>query len=173
MGSIRLNLSCGGSLRWPQLCSVCGNTATDHAKASRTVLTGFNYYVIAVGWTTQTHSISFPVCHKHKILCSILDFPSTEGFTYRLFAAMGVSAVVALILLLILSLTGLNKISNDAESLWLLWITSFLSICFFFFGEFLKPIRILNNKNNIIKIFIKNKAYKKAFMLLNDTYIMD
>ena len=177
MGSIRLSLASGQGLLWPQSCAVCGSPATHQSKASFSVTKNPRYYVVAWGWTKQTHSISFPVCHKHKLLCSFLDLPSKLGFVdsflFLVFVPTFLWIAVSLLLVWILGLIGLKGVIHDELFMWSAVFIYGLFILFFFSAGVFKPVKISDLKEDSVRVSIKNEDCMKAFKLLNMATIID
>lgn len=77
---LNLNLSSGQRVLWPDKCAFCGAKADAKAETSCSKVTGGRYYVVAFGWTTQTKSITYPVCLRHKRLFTFLSEPTKWTF---------------------------------------------------------------------------------------------
>ncbi len=176
MGSIKLSLASGQGILWPQSCAVCGSTATHQSKASFTVTKNLRYYGVLLRWTKQTQSIQFPVCHKHKVLCSFLDVPSKLGFVDSFLFLVLVPALLLIpvcsLLLWILNLIGLKGLMPDELIKWSAVFLYGLFILFFFFAGVFKPVKILALEEDYVRVTIKNEDCMKAFMLLNGANII-
>lgn len=180
MRSTKLDVVFGQGIKWPQICVICGGTATEKSKASCTVTRNPRYYVIALGWTTQTYDVSFPVCHKHKLRCSILDYPSKIGFInsflFVVFVPTFVWVASVFLVAWLLNLIGLREIIDSISGAIAGWSALFIYgsfFFFFFFSGLFKPVKISITKEDFIKIHIRNKDYMKAFKILNVASIID
>ena len=172
MGSVLLGLN--QQIKWPNYCVLCNKEATDWSAASKTNLKNFQYYVVAVGYTTQTYNLTFPVCTKHKRLCDLLYKPFQ-------FISLLVSLVLGLILWAIFfalfhltfRLLGLETIAKDLIDTLSSLLAVELVLFYYFYAIFLHPVQISNWSENSIKISIRNKKYFNDFKLLNMANIIE
>ena len=168
MGFVMLTLASEKGILWPKRCVVCGGEATDTSRTSFTTTKNARYYLIVWGWTKETHSISFPICRKHKVFCSFLDIPSRWGFLDSFFFFLFVPAL--LYIAFNLSLALMLGIKGDALTPFSILSAIFfwgLAFIFLTFATSIKPVRISHVKEGSIKITIKNEECFRAFELLN------
>jgi hypothetical protein len=96
MNSLKLNQRLGRNIIWPNRCACCNAPSDDWAEASLTTATHLRHYLIAWGWTEKSNSISYPVCSKHKFICSCLNLPEKWGFINCSTAFIGIPPLVAI-----------------------------------------------------------------------------
>jgi len=168
MGSLMISLASGQGLLWPRMCIVCGSEATHKAKTSFTLTKNPRYYLVAWGWTKETHAIPFPVCRKHKVFCSLLDLPAKWGFIdsflFLLFAPALFWIAFVLLLAFLLGIKGDALTPFSVGSAIFFWGLAFL---FLIFATTIKPVKIALIKESSIKICIKNEECFRAFEALN------
>ena len=160
MHSIKLNLGPDGRIWWPSRCALCGVDAEDVARATR--------YVKMGGQTEKTDTLSYPVCRRHKRLCTLLDRPAKWGFVGS-FVALVLIPMIPLGVITIVA-AGFAELKGDALSL-LFWITAVLvyggMAAFFIFAATRKPVKLLKVKKNAFKIKILSDNFFEVFKLLN------
>ena len=165
MGSVSLDLASGKKVRWPNKCAFCDAPATRWAEASLTSATSLRYYVVALGWKEQTHSISYPVCKKHRVLCNLLNLPSKWGFInsflFLVFVPTFFWIGIGLLLAVSLGIKGsdLSPISTIVAIL-----TYGSTILFFVYCALRKPIRISGVSGTLIRLKMTNNNFFKEFI---------
>jgi len=166
MGSVLLGLN--QQIKWPNYCVLCNKEATDWSAASKTNLTNFKYYVVAVKYTTQTYNLTFPVCTKHKRLCDLLykpfDFISLSG---SLVFGLILWAIFFALFHLIFRLFGLETIAKDLIDILPVVLAVGFVLFYYVYAIFLHPVQIAYWSENSITISIRNKKYFNDFKLLN------
>ncbi|OGP66494.1 MAG: hypothetical protein A2W27_04565 [Deltaproteobacteria bacterium RBG_16_44_11] len=166
MGSVLLGLN--QQIKWPNYCVLCNKETTDWSAASKTNLSNFQYYVVVVQYTTQTYSLTFPVCTKHKRLCDLLykpfDFISLLG---SLVIGLILWAIFFALFHLIFRLLGLETVAKDLIDTLPIVLAVGLVLFYYVYAIFLHPVQISNWSENSIKISIRNKKYFNDFKLLN------
>lgn len=171
MGSVKLSMSDKLRIKWPNHCAVCDNPPTDSATTSITNTTKFRYYVVAMSFTHQTYSLSYPVCKKHKILCKLLDQPAKSSLLGNTFAFFIVAFILWLILNLFITYTfgfiGIKNLTEDAILKWSGYSAFGLAICFIIYGAYIKPVKVINLSEDSMELNIKNDKYLNEFNALN------
>jgi hypothetical protein len=172
MGSIQLNLASKEKLHWPKFCAVCGAKADATANTSISTPKDFKYYGALLKWTESTLSVSFPVCQKHRILCSLLDLPAKLGFiTAFLFMVFAPGILWIASAILISWLAPLAGLKDGA------FVGSFTTISgFFFYGSTallyllaatIKPVRLSQSDEKTVTLSVRNEDYFKSLQGLN------
>ena len=168
MGTVTIDLASGNKVRWPNKCAFCGSPATKWAEASLTAATSLKYYGVALGWKEQTHSISYPVCEKHRFFCNLLNLPSKWGFINSFLFLILVPTFVWIGIVLLLSvLLGIK--GDDLSSIMaVIAIISYGSTVFYFvYSAFKKPIRISGISGTLISLKINNNNFLRDFINYN------
>ena len=176
---LKLDLSLGERILWPDKCALCGAKAEAKAKTNFSRVTGASYYGVAFGWSTQLKSFLYPVCRKHKSLCSLLGVPAKWTAVNTLlnfiivpsfgilpacllmlfYETMGITATIGfwhILLGLVLSFPVLLFI------LMILW--KILSVGY-------NPIRITDASEHSISLCMPNKLFVHEFKKLNKDII--
>jgi hypothetical protein len=172
MGSIQLNLASKEKLHWPKFCAVCGEKAESMSNTTISTPKDFKYYGVLLKWTENTLSVSFPVCRKHFLFCSLLDLPAKLGFiTAFLFMIFVPTILWITALLLIIWLSSLAGLKDTA------FIGSFTTFFgFFFYGATAllyllaatnKPVRLSNPDGKTVTLTVRNEAYFNSLQSLN------
>lgn len=172
MGSIQLNLASKEKLHWPKFCAVCGATADATANTSISTPKDFKYYGALLKWTENTLSVSFPVCRKHRIFCSLLDLPAKLGFiTAFLFMVFAPTILWISSSLLISWLASFIGLKGSA------FVGSFITASgFFFYGSTvllyllaatIKPVRLSQSDEKNVALSVRNEDYFKSLQGLN------
>jgi hypothetical protein len=172
MGSLQLNLASEKKLHWPKSCAVCGAKAGAMAHTSISTPKNFKYYGVLLKWTENTLSVSFPVCRKHRIFCSVLDLPAKLGLINALLFMVFSPTILwissSLLISWLASLTGLKGSA---------FVGSFVSVSgFFFYGSTvllyllaatIKPVRLSQADGNAVTLSVRNEDYFKSLQGLN------
>ena len=171
MGSVKLCISENLRIKWPNQCAVCNNPSTDWATTSITNSTKFRYYVVAMSFTHQTHSLSYPVCKKHKRLCKLLDQPAKSSLLNNTLAFFFIVFIMWLILAFLfssaLNLIGLEQRTRDSIEYWSGMSAFGLVLFLMIYAMLYKPVKILNLNEQSMEIKIKNDKYFNYFKALN------
>ena len=158
---------------WPNKCAFCGKVATERAKASLNQYCDLEYLGIFARWCRKRHSVSYPVCQRHKRLASILNKPSEWG-----------PIISTLLFLLISPLVVLMPVSTFFElvsmlrgtALPLSYSTMILSCClvgyclggFFFVACYvLRPVRLSHVSATLGTLFIRRMDCLEEFKDVN------
>lgn len=164
MNEVKLNLSSGNRIKWPNKCAFCGAKAEALANASCTMATG--YYIVA--WSQRTNAISYPVCRRHRLLCFFLDRPAKLGTVGSFLALIFIPGIlwvaISLLISVLFGLKGdnLTPISNTFGA-----ILFFAMVIFFIYAASRKPIKLIEIKKNVAKLEIFNADFFREFKLLN------
>ena len=176
MGYLELNLCTDQQIQWPKTCAFCGSEASAWVEANLSKITGLKYYVIAFGWSTQTKSVLYPVCHKHRLLCSFLSEPSkwtlTDIVRYLILIPPG---FMFLLWLALLSIEEFTKIDLEPFCFYLpFYLAGFLFlfiIVWRLLSSILMPIKIFDVKEWSLTLYIKNKRFLEEFKKLNNDMV--
>lgn len=173
---LKLDLSSGQGVLWPDKCAFCGAKANTKAETSLSKVTGGRYYVVAFGWTTQTKSIIYPVCLRHKRFFTFLSEPTKWTFLDTLLFLFAIPLGIAF------GLAGVFILLEEFEVV-NLGIFSFylpLSVCFLLFifiiiwkilSGVYKPIRVADATEHSIGLSMSNKVFAQEFKRLNKDII--
>ncbi len=162
MGKLRFDIH--HPISWPEGCAICGAPAMMRARVSHTVATG--YYLFA--YAQRTHFSDYPVCRKHRFLCSVLDRPSRWGFVGKFWALLIIPGV--LLVFMGLTLAVLFGIKGEAldSILSVVGIGSFvMTLGFLIFAPRYQPVRIVEADKESLTFEIKNEEYFRQFKSLN------
>lgn len=178
MGRISLNLKSGQKVTWPNKCAICNANSSDWANAHLSKVTSLKYYTVAFGWTTQTQTISYPVCIKHKLLCSFLGKPSQWTFTDTLLYLILIPA--GSLMLFVCPLALLSEFTNLNIGAFWIYLAFYISgLSFLFIAIWLiissvyNPVKIIDAKEKSIRLFFKNKEFLQKFKNLNKNIILN
>ena len=172
---LKLNLSSGQRVQWPDKCAFCGAKAVAKAETSFSKVTGAGYYVVAFGWSTQSKSFLYPVCRKHKSLCSLLGVPSKWTAVNTLLYLIIVPSfgiLPACFLMLFYEMMGITATAGFWHIL-LGLVLSFplllfiLMILWKILSVGYNPIRITDATENSISLCVPNKVFVQEFKWLN------
>jgi hypothetical protein len=173
MTSVKFKLERGLKIQWPNCCAVCAGKATHEASTSFTATKDIGYYLVVINIKSQTYSIPYPVCRKHKIICTLLDYParwSLFGIALYIFLIPFILwFLFSALFLPILDLVGLKSIEYISNSIGLIVIV----LLMLYLSGIFKPVRISNIKDDSMKISIKNDIYFNNFKILNSDKIMN
>ena len=154
------------SLFWPNKCVACGEKATDEIKSKCSVVTKVGYFVLFATTTHQVTRISYPVCHKHKIIGTIASKLSQRNL-FNL--GMGVMACFFLYgigaALFQFITTGKTLVGKE----FLLFEAMYVLIYFglYFWAKKNTPVKINNATENEIELSFNNDTYGREFIALN------
>lgn len=155
-------------MRWPNKCAFCNSPATKWAEASLTSATSLRYYVVSLGWKEQTHSISYPVCDKHRLFCNLLNLPSKWGFINSFLFLIFVPTIVWIGSVLLLSVLLGIKGNDLSPIMTVVAIISYGStVSYFVYSAFKKPICISGINGTLISLKITNNNFFKEFIDYN------
>ena len=174
MGSVKLMMSENLRIKWPDQCAACNNPSTDSATTSITNTTKFRYYVVAMSFTHQTYSFSYPVCKKHKRLCNLLDQSAKSSLLNNTLVFFFGVLILWLILNFLFSSTlkiiGLEIIDQNSIDYWSFMSSLVVATLLIIYSFFLKPVRISNLSEDSMEISIKNDKYLNYFKALNNEH---
>ena len=157
-------------IKWPNMCAYCGTKATEWAKASCTQYSDYRYYIAFFQYTRQRYSIFYPVCNKHKRLCSFLDLPYKLGLSKFFLAYAGGGFILFGLFALIGVLAGFKVDAVDLLYIILLSVIGFIVTLVIIFVK-KKPIRIPMLLNFAFKLDISREDFFQAFVSLNTDII--
>jgi hypothetical protein len=166
MGTVVLGLN--KQIKWPNYCVICNKEATDCSAANKTNLTKIQYYLVALSYTTKSHTLMYPVCAKHKTLCDLLYKP-LSGITIVGSIVIGIIlwAIFFALIYIILIPFGLETAAKDVISP-LSAVFAIGSVSFYFiYAIFFPPVGIRHLSEYSVEISIRNEKYFNDFKLVN------
>lgn len=168
MGTVNIDLTTGNKIQWPDKCAVCGAPASELAEASLTAAIALRYYVVALGWMDQTHSILYPVCNKHKFFCNLIDSPGRWGFISCFLFFIFVPTFVWICTILLIAVLFNIKGDDLFPISTLVAILSYGSTLFFFlYCALKKPLSVSKASETSITIKMRNQKFFKDFIKYN------
>jgi len=154
------------SFYWPNKCAACGGKATDQLETKCSVVTKLGYSILFATTTHQITSISYPVCHKHKIIGTIAAKLSQRNL-FNL--GLGVMACFFLygigVALFQNFIAGETSVNRDFLIFEILYV--FVYVSFYFWAKKNTPVKINNATENELELSFNNDAYRKEFIALN------
>jgi hypothetical protein len=158
------------SFSWPNKCVACGGKVTDEIKSQCSVVTKVGYFVLFATTTRRITSISYPVCHKHKIIGTIASKLSQRNL-FNL--GMGVMACfflygigVALVQFITAGKTLVGKGFLLFEAMYIL-----IYFGLYYWAKKNTPVKINNATENEIVLSFNNETYGREFIALNQEII--
>ena len=174
MGRTRIDFSSGNRIKWPNKCAFCGAKSSDWAESNFSKVTGLRFYVLALGWTFKTKTMSYPVCQKHKRFCSLFSEPTKWTFTDTLLYIFSLPTGFALLLLCFF--VGLEEFA-DVElldfvfvlilSLCLWCLTFIFLITWKIISLIYVPIKLLDFNEISIDLSFRNDKFLQEFITIN------
>lgn len=166
---------------WPTACAVCHAEADDTATVSfeRSTNERFAYwgFWISVRFNVDRLKYHYPVCHKHRFLCNLLDAPSRwgKGGSFLVFCSTPFAMMVVSFLWDVV-LTGLG-IPNNSGVAWIIRMILLVSPLvivpgYFIFCLLLKPVRIRSIDAMLVRLSFRSNDFGDDFERLNRQIIV-
>jgi hypothetical protein len=165
--SLQMSPLGGISLSWPNKCVVCGQDATTHGEASCNVLTHAAYRLIWWEYSTESMSVRYPFCRKHRLLRYLPSLVSRRNL-------LNLSVAAAVLWLFIYesamplwaNLTRVESLPDPNSAL----IASGLliaGIAAFLLAKHFTPVKLNDIANGELVISISNPQYAREFEVGN------
>ena len=169
-------------IQWPTACAVC------HAEADATATVSFERSTnekmkywgvwISVRYNIDRLKYRYPVCHKHKFLCNLLDAPSRwgKGGSLLVLCCAPIAMMVGFSILWNDVLTGLGIPINSGVA-WIIHMILLLATvaivpAYFLFCLLLKPVRIRAVDTMVVKLSFRSNDFSEDFERLNRRIIL-
>ncbi len=161
------------SFSWPNKCTACGEKATNVLESKCSVVAKVRYFVFFASTTHQVTKISYPVCHKHKLIGTIASKLSQRNL---LNLGLGIMACIFLYGIAVAIIAVLFQyITKDETAIgigkgFLLFEAMYVLVYFglYCWAKYNTPVKINNATENEIELSFNNDAYKREFMALNN-----
>jgi hypothetical protein len=72
--SLKVNFHPTLKITWPNKCVHCGGSPDETDTVYKSRYRGTGYYILFFTYNQQRFSVSYPICHKHKLLAKLCRF---------------------------------------------------------------------------------------------------